>query len=234
MSKLSNVDILENVMHGLFTTAGRRTSQYFAVAVIHAITKALEQRYDFLRYIRFNIKGESDELVNISPDINSINTIRIGEAVEAIVQVICMDLKDKAGLYFINELKKNTGEETISDLKEVGIDFELLQIQQHYLYRQHNRIKSKSKTVTAYDFEPNKEKSLLDYSWENVSNWEYDADNRNCKIYNKDGNVLDQLDLDEIVRKYIRYLTEADSVETLTDYKLEEKDKSLKMKKSSN
>ena len=234
MSKLSNVDILENVMHGLFTTAGRRTSQNFAVAVIHAITKALEQRYDFLKYISFNYKGESNELVNISPNLNSIDTIKIGRAVEAIVQVICMDLKDKAGLYFINELKKNTGEETISYLKNVGIDFELLQIKQHYLYRQRNRIKSKSKTDTTNDIKLNKEKSLLDYSWENVSNWEYNAYNRNCKIYDKDGNVLDQLDLDEIVRKYIRYLTEADSVEIPTDYKSEEKVKSLKMKESSN
>ena len=67
-----------------------------------------------------------------------------------------------------------------------------------------------------------------------MSNWEYDAYNRNCKIYDKDGNILDQLDLDEIVRKYIRFLTEADSVETPTDYKLEENVNSLKMKESSN
>ena len=123
-----------------------------------------------------------------------------------------MDFKDKAGLYFINEFKKNIGEEAISDLKEVGIDFELIKIQQHYLYRQHERIKSKSKND---DFVNKEEKSLLDYSWD------------------KDGKVLDQLNLDEIVKKYIHYLTEVNSFKTSTDYNLEKKDKGFK-KKSSN
>ena len=142
-----------------------------------------------------------------------------------------MDFKDKAGLYFINEFKKNIGEQAISDLKEIGIDFELLKIQQHYLYRQHERIKSKSKNDYFVD---KKEKSLLDYSWENVSKWDYDANNHNCKIYDKDGKLLDQLDLDEIIKKYIHYLTEANSFKTSTDYNLEKKDKGLKKKKSSN
>ena len=78
-----------------------------------------------------------------------------------------------------------------------------------------------------------RDKSLLDYSWEHVSNWDYDANKHNCKIYDKDGKVLDQLDLDEIVKRYVHNLTDSNSVETSTDYQLEEKDKSLKMKKSS-
>ncbi len=231
MPKLSNAELLENVLHGLFTTAGSRTSQNFAGAVIHAITKALEQKYDFLNYVKFNIKGESDELVSISSDLNSIDIMRLGQAVEAILKVICMDFKDKAGLYFINEFKKNIGEQAISDLKEVGIDFELLKIQQHYLYRHHERIKRKSKTD---DFVDKKEKSLLDYSWENVSKWDYNADNHTCKIYDKDGKLLDLVDLDEIVKKYVHYLTEAESLKTTTDYNLDKKDKGLKKKKSSN
>ena len=228
MSRLSNAEIFENVLHGLFTTAGRRTSQNFAGAVIHAITKALEQKYNFLKYIKFNFKGDSNDLVNISPELNSIDIMRVGQAVEAIFKVICMDFKDKAGLYFINEVVKNTGEETISDLKEAGIDFELLQLHQHYLYRQHERIKSKSKTEGLV---PKKEKSLLDYSWENVSKWDYDADNHNCKIYDKDGKVLDHLNLDDIVKKYVHNLTEDNLVESSTNYKSKEKDKGLKIKK---
>ena len=231
MTRLSNAEIFENVLHGLFTTAGKRTSKNFAGAVIHAITKALEQKYDFLKYIKFNFKEKSDKIVNISPEMNSVNILRVGQAVEALVKVICMDFKDRAGLYFINEVKKNTGEEAISDLKEAGIDFELLQIQQHYLYRQNERIKSKSKTENLLT---KKEKGLIDYSWENVSKWVYDANKHNCKIYDKDGNVLDQLNLDDIVKKYIQNLTEDNLVDALTDYKTEEKDKGLKIKKMSN
>ena len=231
MSKLSTVDILENVMNGLFTTAGKRTSKNFAVAVINAITRALEQRYDFLKYVKFDIKENSNDFGYISSDLNFIELNRIGQAVEAIIKGICMDFKDKAGLFFINELKKNTGNEAISDLKSAGIDFDLLQIQQHYLFRQRERIKSKSKESD--DFLSKKEKSLLDYSWENVSNWDYDSNNRNCKIYDKNGKVLYELNLDEIVKKYIKYLTDENSVENSTNYKMDEKEKSLKIKKLS-
>ena len=227
MSKLSNTEILEKILHGLFITAGRRTSQKFAGAVIEAITRALEQRYDFLKYVNFNIDKNSDELFNINSDLDSIDIIRIGQAVEAIVKVICMDFKDKAGLYFINELKKNSGEDAISDLSEIGIDFDLLQIQQHYLYRQNERVKSKSDSD---DLINSKDKSLLGYSWENVSKWDYDANNHNCKIYDKNGKVLDQLNLDDIVKKYITNLTKSNSDNKSTDKKLDEKDKLLKIK----
>lgn len=231
INRLSNAEILENVLNGLYTTAGRRTSQIFAGAVISAITKALEQRYDFLKFIKFNVKAESDDLLDISQELNSVDIIKIGQAVEAIIKVICMDFKDKAGLYFINEFKKNTGEEAISYLKEAGIDFELLQIQQHYLYRQNERIKGKSKSD---DFITKKEKSLLDYSWENVSKWDYDTNNNSCKIYDKDGKVLDQINLDDIIKKYVNSLIESNSYEPSTGNKHEEKDKSLKIKKTKN
>lgn len=233
MPELSNVDILENVMHGLFTTTGRRTSENYAVAVIYTITRELKKRFDFLKYIKFNIGGDYQELFTISPRLNTIDPVIIGRAVESIIQVIFMDLKEKAGFYFLNEFKKNTGEVTISYLNEVGVDLELLQIQQHYLYRQRSRIKSKAKTAPTGNLEPTKQKIMIDYSWENVSNWDYDANNRSCIIYDNNGNVLDQLNLDDLLKQHIKYLTETDAVELTTDYKMEEKEKSLKLKKSS-
>jgi hypothetical protein len=164
--------------------------------------------------------------------LNSIDPVKVGRAVESIIQFIFMDLKDKAGFYFINELKKNTGEVAINNLKEVGVDLELLKIQQHYLYRQRSRIKNINTTDRTGGLKPKKEKSLIDYSWQNVSNWDYNANNRSCIIYDNNGKVLDQLDLDEILKQYIKYLTETDAVESTTDYKMEEKEKSLKLKKS--
>jgi len=232
MPELSNVDILENVMHGLFTTTGRRTSENYAVAVIYTITRELKKRFDFLKYIKFNVGGDYQELLTISPNLNNIDPVIIGRAVESIIQVIFMDLKDKAGFYFLKEFKENTGEITISSLEEVGVDLELLQIQQHYLYRQRSRIKSKAKTSPPEDLESTKEKNMVEYSWENVSKWDYDAENRICLIYDKNGNVLDQLNLDDLLKQHIKYLTETDAIESNTDYKMEEKEKSLKLKKS--
>ena len=51
MAELKNSDILRGIIKALFLTAGRRTTQTFAVAVLGAITRTLEQRYDFLGFI---------------------------------------------------------------------------------------------------------------------------------------------------------------------------------------
>ena len=233
MPELSNVDILDKVINGLFVTTGRRTSEHYAVAVIYTITRELKKRFDFLKYIKFNLGGDLDEILTISPKLNSIDPVMLGKAVESIIQIIFMDLKGKAGFYFINEFKKNTGEVVISDLQDVGVDLELLKIQQHYLFRQGSRIKSKSKIVSTGDLEYIKEESKIEYSWQNVSYWDYNANNRSCIIYDKNGNVLDKLDLDRILKYHIKYLTETDETEFTTDYKMEEKEKSLKLKKSS-
>ena len=56
------------------------------------------------------------------------------------------------------------------------------------------------------------EKSLLDYSWDKISDWKLDPDNGVCIVYDKDGKVLDRLNLDEIVKKHMAALTEGVSV----------------------
>ena len=213
MSKLQNSDLLRNILKAVYITASRRTTPSFAIAVIGAITKTLEQRYNFLKNIIFFEEGGSEDFIRIDSKINSINSDKIAKAIENIVQIVYMDLREKAGFYFIKELMINAGENVISDLKDIGVDLELIQIQQHYLYRRQSKgIKDKlSKDQGQLD-----NVSLLGYSWENVSTWKYDTDNKSCIIYDKNGTELDRLNLDTIVRNYISSIS-ADSSAILSD-----------------
>ena len=228
MRELTNVEIVENVMSNLYNTICNRTSRGFAVAIVDIVTRNLEKRYDFLRFIRFNPNRDSDDVVLIDSELNSVDPVLVGRAIEAVIQLICLDLREKAGLYFIDELEKNTKEQILSDLTHVGIDLSLLKVQQHYLYRQQKRVKSsqgdKSEVVP-------KKKSFLDYSWENVSECVYDPDSRTCTLIGKDGKVLDKIDLDTVVSGHLKDLTEVDSTSSSTDFKREDKEKCLKLKK---
>ena len=206
MPKLENSDILRAIFQALYITAGRRTTRGFAIAVLGAITKTLEQRYNFLKEIRFHTEGSSVEAISIGSKVNSVDPFIVGKAVEVIVQVVYMDLKEKAGFYFVKELESNAGEVVISELKDIGVDLELLQIQQHYLYRRQSRAKGVAGKGAAGKQLDNV--SLLGYSWKNVSTWKYDAENKICTVYGKDGKMLDRLDLDMIVKNYISSLTE--------------------------
>lgn len=224
MSKLNNSELLEGILKALYTTAGRRTTQSFAIAVLGAITKTLEQRYDFLKNIIFHTEGRLDDVVIIDSNVNSVNPSVIGKAIEIIVQIVYMDLKEKAGLYFIKELMRNAGDNVISNLRDIGVDLELLQLQQLYIYKRQSKA---PKTGYGKKQDQLDNVSLLGYSWEKVSTWKYDVDNKMCIIYNKDGKELDRLNLDTIVKNYIDSITD-DSV-TKIPYENKEETKKVKL-----
>ncbi len=218
MYKLQNSDLLKSILKAIYLTASRRTAPSFAIAVIGAITKTLEQKYDFLKNIVFYDEGSSEDIIFISSEINSIKPYSVAKAIESIVQVVYLDLKEKAGFFFIKELIRNAGENVISNLKDIGVDLELIQIQQHYLYRRQN-IGGKSKFNTGQKQLNNI--SLLGYSMKNVSNWKFDTEHKTCVIYDKNGKELDKINLDSVVRKYISSISE-DSGSNITDENKEE------------
>ena len=231
MSDINNSDLLKVTLKALYTTASRRTTQAFAVAVIDSILKTIEEKFDFLKYVNINTNTESGNFIEISSEINSIHPAKIGKVIEAIVQVVCLDLKEKAGHYFIREVKINSGEDIISKLKECGVDLELLMLQQQYLYgrqgkKQSNTGNDKKDTIGK---KPLDNISLLGYTEENISSWHYDSNNKTCIIYDKNGNELDRLNLDTIIRGYIGNLTSEGYFEPLKDNKEKEKVKDIEI-----
>lgn len=209
MPEINNSDLIRVTLKALYTTAARRTTQSFAIAVIDSIINTIKEKYDFLKFVQIQPDYGSGEFIEIDPEINKIHPAKIGKVVEAIVQIVCLDLKDKAGHYFIKEVKINSGEEIISKLRDCGVDLDLLMLQQQYLYRRQNKEKSEKEDVD----EKIKVKqtldniSLLGYTEENISSWHYDSNNKVCIIYDKDGRELDRLNLDTIIRGYIGTLT---------------------------
>src|SRR4030042_5970107 len=139
MTTIKNSELLRRMIKALYDTAGRRTYPSFAFSVIGAIIKTLEKKYDFLKFVNFHSGAAFDELILIDPQVDYIDPFQVGKAIEVIVQVVYMDLHDKAGIFFIKELKDNAGDDVIARLREIGVDLEIIQIQQHYLYRRKNR-----------------------------------------------------------------------------------------------
>jgi hypothetical protein len=221
MIKVTNVKILKKVIKSIYEVACRRTSKKFSVAILNIIVRTLEEKFDFLKYVRLNIGIDSENIVYVDSDINYVDPIRVGRAIETIIQVVYMDLKENAGLYFIKELIKSAGKDVITALKNVGVDLELLEIQQRFIFRQRNRIK------TVDGNKDSKEKSLLNYSWEEVSSWNYDFKSEVCVIYDKDGEQLDILNLKEVIKGYINDLTGEGTIEEYTDYKRKDKQKKV-------
>lgn len=204
----TNSKLIKHVINGLFTIIKRRTSDSFSVMILTDIMKTLENKFRFLKYIRINkieYIEEDYNAVTISVNLDDINSREIGRAIESIIRVVSANMKDKnAGLFFITELKNQIDNQYIPHLQKIGVDIDLIQVEQHYLYKHgrrkgavldsKNKIQLKEKKKTEYA-------SLLNFTWDKVAFWEY-KDNI-CTIYDKKGKVLDRLPLDKIVKDYI-------------------------------
>ncbi|MBN1860437.1 MAG: hypothetical protein JW840_03130 [Candidatus Thermoplasmatota archaeon] len=211
MANLKNSEVIGGILRTLYYVASRRTSQTFAATVIGAIIKTLEQNYDFLKYV--NIENpeftNSEIIINISNDIDTVDSPRIGTAIEAIIRIVYMDLVGKTGLFFIKELKEQAGEEIIAELRNYGVDLALLQTEQRYMHRQHRKKKQQAQIKRATSaMEHHDDVSLLGYSWKNVGSWKYDPLQKTCVLYSKEGKELDRLNLDTIIESYVTNLTQ--------------------------
>lgn len=222
MGNTTNAYVLGEIIKSLFHVAGRRTTQGFAAKVIGSIIKTLEQKYDFLQYVVINEVGELNEndAIVVSEEINNIDKETVGKAIEAILRIAYMDIIGKAGLFFIAEIKRRAGNALMADLHLFGVDLAALQVEQHYLYRSRERKKRK----TGKGKSASSDVSLLGYSWNNVGSWKFDPAQNTCVLYNKEGEVLDNLHLESIIEDYVKNLSE--DIQELPD-ELENEDFSL-------
>jgi hypothetical protein len=201
---LDNDVVIKDMLFAIIKTVKRRVNENFAVSAIGAIIKTLETRYDYFHFVFIDIDPIDGIVIRVSQDINHINPTMLARAIETIVQIIYYDLQEKAGLYFIREIVRNASEQVIMSLNEAGVDLELLELQQQFLRKRENRKLKKKKggqlddTTESIDNE-----SLLGYSMDNVSHWDFDLEDKVCIVYSNEGNILDRINLDNIVKKYI-------------------------------
>ena len=226
MVRFTNSYVIGEILKSLYHVAGRRTTFGFAAKVIGSIIKTLETKHRFLKYVEINDKGEiiEDEAIVISPEIDVVEKTDVGRAIEAIIRIVYMDIIGKAGLFFIAELKRRAGEDLMTELHNYGVDLASLQVEQHYLYRSRERKKK------AASKKPYGDVSLLGYTWKNVASWKYDQTKQNCVLYDKEGKVLDNLNLESIIENYVKNLS--DTLEEVPDeveknFKIKDKEVSL-------
>lgn len=209
MVKIRNSDILKQVLLTLIMITGRRSSNTIACAFMNAIIETLKEKYDFMKSIIIKdityFEGTPANAIHIKTNIESITSEEFGEAIESIIRILCMDLEEETGLFFIKELKDRLSDRYLSELKKRGVDLELLKLEQRHLHETLEKRKS------LIDHEADSEildmsTNVLNYTWDAVASFKYR--NNICFLYDKDGKLLDKLHLNKIIEYYIRTLTD--------------------------
>ena len=132
MLKVKNSDVFKHVLSSLVNVTSSKTSEEHALLMVNTLLKNLELEYDFLRYIKIDdvegIDNNLDAIVVVS-DINYVESIRIGKAIQSLVDVLKKHLGKKAGYYFIREFRDDLGEDYNLIIKNMGVDLRLVELQ---------------------------------------------------------------------------------------------------------
>ena len=62
-------------------------------------------------------------------DLDSISRLDVGKAIHDIITTLNRDLGKNAGYFFIKELSRNIGSDYNSEIKDMGVDLSLLQLE---------------------------------------------------------------------------------------------------------
>lgn len=232
MEKVKNSILLEAAIKAVYNVASRRTSVKFADETIGSSIKTLERKFDFLKHVNVSPRAAADGSfeVTVSPDIDFISSDEVGKAIEALVRVVYNDMSADAGLYFITEFKENAGEEITSKIMDCNVDLDEVQLEQHYAFRRRERKKSIAEAARRGTLDRRQPENLLGYTWGNVSHWRHEPGSKYCTLYDKEGNVVDRLNLDRIIQNYVERLSgyiDVDAREIEKEAKIYEKEYEL-------
>ena len=232
MVNISNSTMLKELTKALFSVVGRRTSVKSADATIGSLIRTLEGKFHFLKSIEIREHNPADEgfEVHVSNDIDSVPNELIGKAIESMIRLVYGDLDEKAGLYFITELKEYASKDLIDGILHCGVDLDQIQIEQHITYRRLKKKKDIAKAAMSGKLAKEKPDNLIGYTWDNVSGWKHEPNSKYCTLYDKQGKVLDRLNLDRIIKNYVEKLSgyiEVDREKLEKETRIYEKDYNL-------
>jgi len=209
MENWKNSVMLETLIKAIHNVASRRTSTKFADESLGSSIRALEDKFDFLKHVNINKSDAATGgfAINVSTDIDKVDSSKIGKAIESLIRVVYNDMNEEAGLYFITELKERAGEEITRLIIDSDIDLDQVQLEQHHAFRRKERKKSIAHAAKTGALERKEHENLLGYTWGDVASWKHEPGGKFCNLYDKEGNIIDRLNLDRIIQNYVEKLS---------------------------
>ena len=192
---------IEDFIKSIYTVSSRRTSLKFAEEILNDAFDNLQEHFSFFKKIEIKKAGlvGGGFKIDFSDDVTHLQTDDVARALESLIRIIYDDISQESGLYFVTEIKNHLGKESINQIIDLGIDLDQIQSEQHFAY---NRRKRKHELK-----ENGKQENPLGYTWGSVTKWNYNESTKQVELYDKQGNVLDKINLQHAIQRYIENLS---------------------------
>jgi len=127
--------LVTNVLQSLIAVCERKTDHGLAVMTVDSLVKELEPQYNCLSNVQIQeeLYTESGVLVSVMSGINTVDATELAGAIQTLIQRLQKSLGESAGYFFIKEVKRMLGDDNVSRMKDLGVDFKLLQFDDDFI-----------------------------------------------------------------------------------------------------
>jgi hypothetical protein len=125
-------DVMKNILKTLISISSRKTDLPYAIMTMEDLIKRLETRYNFLKHIQINddlYNENTTDFISVMSDINTVSPTEMGNALHAIIDSLTRSLGDRAGHFFIKEIRNTLNDEYLSVIKTMGVDLGMMQLE---------------------------------------------------------------------------------------------------------
>lgn len=140
---IENNKLIKEVLNTIIDISGRKTTQSHAVYLLESTLKNLKNQYTFLDTI--NVQDttylEDGEPVSIMGEVNNITSKEIGIAVKDLITTLYQSLGEDAGHFFLKELSHKLNDESVDALKNIGVDLDIMHLEQQITKMEKNMFK---------------------------------------------------------------------------------------------
>jgi len=206
-SECSNQEAFKRVFSSLFTVSSRRTSDSFAALALNSIKDSLKLTYsfDFLNYVDITEQGiDVDE--DVLEDVDSEVLVNVFDSV---TRVIYTDLDEKAGLFFIKELKEEIGTSLVSSLADHGLNFDLMALEQRHLQRRRsekNKQEQKEIIINLTNQEGTKKELFNNLLDSTIHSCHIHMDDLTCTFFDESNNEITNAPLNTFFYSFLNAL----------------------------
>jgi len=132
MPHVEKDEVVRNILERLISISGRKTDKVYAVMTMESLIKDLEQQFKFLKNIEINDDVYSEDAVttvNLRGNFHNVTSHDLGKALHAIIYELNRNLGDRAGHFFIKELRNTLSDDYLTTMHEMGVDLGLMQLE---------------------------------------------------------------------------------------------------------
>ena len=121
--------LVKKTLEALIDTVSKNTSEGFAVVAIDTAIGKLEEKHNILRYIKIDKSryAEGANAISIMPEINNVESYKLGKAIREVIRMVGKELGSKTSLY-IEDFKKRIGTKYLYEIERIGVNLHFLEL----------------------------------------------------------------------------------------------------------